>query len=350
MTAKNIHEHYMRRCIELASCGSGFVSPNPMVGAVVVHNNKIIGEGFHQKYGEPHAEVNAINSVLLPELLKESSIYVNLEPCSHYGKTPPCTDLILEKEIPNIIIGTVDSNSKVAGKGIAKLRKYGRNVNVGILENECRFLNRRFFTFHEKKRPYIILKWAESSDGFIDGDRTKNNNPVWITNETSRTLVHKWRAEEDAIMIGTNTAMLDNPNLNIRSWAGKNPIRIVIDKTGRLPEDLNLFDSNILTICFTESDKQDKPNLIFKRVSFNDSLITTVLKELYNMELSSVIIEGGSKFINSFYKQNYWDELRVFISPDNLFAGTIAPKIIYNNTCKISIGTTKLFSVFNNIK
>ena len=241
------HELYMQRCLDLAAKGLREAMPNPSVGAVLVYNGKIIGEGYTSPYGGPHGEVNCLNSVQTQHrhLIKEATLYVSLEPCSHYGKTPPCCDLIIQHEIKTIVIGTADPYKKVAGNGIRKLKEAGKEVIVGILEKRCRDFNRRFFTFHEKKRPYVILKWAETADGFISplnetrdkSDRPQDKKPVWITNVYSRQLVHKWRSEEMAILVGTNTVIHDNPKLDARDWKGKNPIRIVLDRTNRIPDD-----------------------------------------------------------------------------------------------------------------
>ena len=255
----NRDEKYMSRCLDLAILGKGNVSPNPMVGSVIVHRDKIIGEGFHQKYGQSHAEVNAINSVNNQLLLEESVLYVNLEPCAHYGLTPPCSDLIIQKKIPKVVIGTLDPYSEVAGKGVEKMRKAGIEVDIGILENECYELNRRFFTYHIKKRPYIILKWAQTADGFIDIKRkkTETGEPYWITGDLALRLVHKIRSSEDAIMVGTNTAINDNPSLTVRNWSGRDPLRIAIDRNLRLPDSLNIFNQTSRTIIFNA--KKDLP-------------------------------------------------------------------------------------------
>ena len=250
MINRTIHEKFMQRCIDLARLGAGNTAPNPMVGSVIVYDGKIIGEGYHRRNGEAHAEVNAINSVNDKSLLRHASLYVNLEPCAHYGKTPPCANLIASIGIPNVIIGSVDSAAHVSGKGIQILKDAGCEVTTGVLESESRELNKRFFTFHEKKRPYIILKWAQTKDGFIDILRNNNCSvePTWITNEYAKTLVHKWRSEEQAILIGTNTALADNPSLTTRLWKGKNPIRIVFDRNLRLPQGLRVFDDKAKTI------------------------------------------------------------------------------------------------------
>jgi len=246
---------FMQRCLDLALLGIGDVAPNPMVGCVIVHEGIVIGEGYHEKYGGPHAEVNAILSVKNPELLAHSTLYVSLEPCAHFGKTPPCSDLIIKNQIPKVVIGTVDPFAEVSGKGIERMRKSGIEVEVGVLEKKCRNLNRRFFTFHEKKRPYIILKWAQTLDGFIDTDRTETQHPTWITNALSKRLVHKQRSEESAILIGTNTAEYDNPALTVREWTGSQPIRMVIDRLGRLDSSLQIFDGIVPTWVFTGIEK-----------------------------------------------------------------------------------------------
>ena len=253
-------EKYMHRCLDLALLGKGSVAPNPMVGAVLVNNNSIIGEGFHQLYGEAHAEVNAIRHVERPELLKKASLYVNLEPCTHYGKTPPCAELIIEKNIPKVIIGTSDPNKLVAGNGMNLLRANGVEVVCGVLENECKAINKRFFTWHLHKRPYIILKWARSADGFIDLDRPANApvGPNWITSPTARILVHKWRSEEQAILAGTNTIMKDNPRLNIRDWSGKDPLRVIIDRNLKVGSHHHIFDNTQETLIFTEKLPSDE--------------------------------------------------------------------------------------------
>ena len=297
----NIHETHIKRCIEIAENGLGTTRPNPMVGSVIVYKNKIIGEGFTSKYGENHAEVNAINSVLDKSLLKESTLYVTLEPCSHFGKTPPCSDLITKHQIPNVVIGCIDDNEKVAGKGIAKLKENGINVTIGILEKECKSHHKRFFTFHNKKRPYIILKWAETADGFI-APKTKNEQkPVWITNVFSRQLVHKWRAEEHAILVGTNTISQDNPSLTTRNWVGKNPIRIVIDKDNKLSKDYTIFNHEAETVIINNDT-----------IDFSKNIATQICAILFERNINSVIIEGGAKTLQTFIDENIWDEARVF--------------------------------------
>lgn len=319
----------MNRCIELARLGLGDVAPNPMVGAVVVHEGKIIGEGFHRECGGPHAEVHAINSVKNKELLKESTIYVSLEPCAHFGRTPPCSDLIISQKIPHVVVGCIDPFAEVAGKGIEKMKKAGIRVEVGILEKECLELNRRFFTFHQKKRPYIILKWAQTMDGFMDIDRShpEYGQPTWISNELSRRVVHRQRTEEAAILIGTQTAFKDNPSLTVREWTGKQPVRIAIDKNNRLPDNLNLKDGIVPTVIFTEKDVKSKSNLEYVKVDFTKDIIPQILKFLYDCELQSVIVEGGQKLLLSFIEKNYWDEAHVYIGNTWFIKGVEAPGI-----------------------
>jgi len=299
-----MHETYIQRCFQLAQNGLGYVAPNPMVGCVIVCDGKIISEGFHQKYGENHAERNAILRVKNENLLKKSTLYVNLEPCSHFGKTPPCADLIIEKQIPKVVISNLDSNPEVGGKGVERLQNAGIEVITGILENKGRFLNRRFFTYIEKKRPYIILKWAESLDGFM-----YNETDRWITNEAMRNLVHKWRSEEPAIMVGTNTVLIDNPQLNVRGWFGKNPLRITIDKNQKLPRNLHFFDNS-------------QPAKIYDTTDLSE-----ILSDLHSQKIQSLIVEGGAKLLKNFIEKNLWDEARILTGNKRLLSGLKAPKI-----------------------
>ncbi len=325
----SIDEKYMRRCLELAAMGRNHVSPNPMVGAVVVHDGMIIGEGYHYKYGGPHAEVNAIKAVTNKELLTQATVYVSLEPCSHFGKTPPCANLLASFPVKRVVVGATDSNAKVAGKGIDILRKAGIEVTVGVLEEQCRDLNRSFFTMHEKRRPYIILKWAQSLDGFLDIYRPKDapREPHWITNKLSRRLVHKWRAEEPSIMIGTNTALKDNPRLDVRDWDGNNPIRIVLDRIGRLPSDLHFFDQSTHTVVFTECERPNKHNLTYVKVNEDINVLDKSLSYLFEQGISSLLVEGGNELLNSFIKRDLWDESRVFVGNTLFFEGVKAPII-----------------------
>lgn len=314
---------YMNRAMELALNGRGKVSPNPMVGCVIVYQDKIIGEGYHQKYGEPHAEVNAIHSVQNKELLSESTLYVNLEPCSHFGKTPPCADLIIKHQIKKVVVANLDTNPLVAGKGIQKLKNAGIEVQIGIMEREGKSLNKRFFTFMKRVRPYIILKWAETADGYI---ARENYDSKWISNSLSRRLVHKWRSEEDAIMVGTNTAFYDNPQLNVRDWTGRNPIRIVIDRNLRLPAHLHLFDGKQPTICYNSIKDNISPNVEHIKIK-EGNFIKQVIENLYAKRIQSVLVEGGSGLINSLLENDLWDEIRVFRTAICFGQGIKAPQI-----------------------
>ncbi|MEO5778114.1 MAG: bifunctional diaminohydroxyphosphoribosylaminopyrimidine deaminase/5-amino-6-(5-phosphoribosylamino)uracil reductase RibD [Flavobacterium sp.] len=321
-----IHENYIKRCIELAKNGFGTTYPNPMVGSVIVYNNEIIGEGWHRKSGESHAEVNAINSVNDKSLLSKATLYVSLEPCSHFGKTPPCCDLIIKHKIPNVVVGTIDPNSKVSGTGIQRLIESGANVTVGVLKKECNELNKRFFTFHQKKRPYIILKWAESQDRFIAPLTKDKKEPVWISNEFSRQLVHKWRSEEQAILVGTNTVLDDNPKLDVRDWKGENPIRIVLDKTGKISNDFFVKNGKTKTIIITEQENLTfSENCIYENAIFDIDLTQTIADISYKYGIQSIIIEGGKQTLQSFIDDNLWDEARVFIGNIHLKIGIKAP-------------------------
>ncbi len=296
-----------------------------MVGSVIVYNNKIIGEGYTSAYGGNHAEVNAINSVNDKTLLKQATIYVTLEPCAHYGKTPPCSDLIIKHQIPNVVIGCVDDFEKVAGLGIKRLKAAGCNVIVGVLEKECRAHHKRFFTFHNKKRPYIILKWAETSDGFIAPISKGEQKPVWITNTYSRQLVHKWRAEEQAILVGTQTVVSDNPSLTTRDFYGNNPIRIVLDKTERLSDNLAIFNDAAQTIRITEKNiNKNSETIDWNSKTDIAKQISTIL---YNNNINSVIIEGGAQTLQTFIDENLWDEARVFTGQTTFKTGVKAPNI-----------------------
>jgi len=340
---------YMRRALELAKLGAGKVAPNPMVGAVIVHNGRIIGEGYHEIHGGPHAEVNAVSSVKNMDLLKKSCLYVTLEPCNHTGFTPPCTDLILKNKIPQVVIAQTDPNPLVKGTGIDRLRENGVKVVTGILDKESREMNRRFNTFHEKKRPFIILKWAQTSDGFIDIIRKKDNSvqPTWITDEYCRRMVHKWRSEEAAIMVGTETAIKDNPRLDVRSWKGKNPLRIVLDQNLRLPESLNLFDSSIPTIVFTAKQKSGKKNIEYLQLDFEADVMQQVLENLYQKGIQSIFVEGGKKLLSSFINQNLWDEARVFTGPMDFRDGIKAPEFPFKPGEKHKAGNS-ILEIFHN--
>lgn len=319
-------EKYMRRCIQLAQNALCNAAPNPMVGAVIVCDGKIIGEGYHIRCGETHAEVNAIRSVKDQSLLHRSTIYVSLEPCSHYGKTPPCADLIIEKQIPRIVIGCQDPFGKVAGRGIQKLQDAGREVIVGVLEKECRDLIRRFITFHTLRRPYITLKWAESADRYIDSHR-ESGNPVILSNSLTSMLVHKRRAENSAIMVGTNTARLDNPSLTVRHWYGPSPVRVVLDRKQVLPHSLHLFDGNIPTLVFTEKAHSPQFNLEYIPIDYQQSILPSIMENLYARDLQTLLVEGGSTLLQSFIDADLWDEIFIEKAPRNLYSGVKAPGI-----------------------
>lgn len=319
-------EKYMWRSIQLAQNGQCSAAPNPMVGAIIVCDGKIIGEGYHIRCGEAHAEVNAIRSVKDTSLFKRSTIYVTLEPCSHYGKTPPCADLIIEKQIPRIVIGCQDPFSKVAGRGIQKLKDAGREVIVGVLEQECKDLIRRFITFHTQQRPYITLKWAESADKFIDKCRTEGS-PVILSTPLTSMLVHKKRAEHSAIMVGTHTAKLDNPSLNVRHWQGRSPVRIVIDRGLSLPSDLHLFDGSTPTLVFTEATQESKFNIEYLTIDFQQDILPQIMEILYSRGLQSLLVEGGSLLLQSFIDIGLWDEIFVEETPISLYSGVKSPKI-----------------------
>jgi diaminohydroxyphosphoribosylaminopyrimidine deaminase/5-amino-6-(5-phosphoribosylamino)uracil reductase len=297
-----------------------------MVGAVIVCDGKIIGEGYHREYGKAHAEVNAISSVSDPELLKKSTIYVSLEPCSHYGKTPPCAELIIKKRIPRVVVASLDPFPAVSGKGIRMLKDAGVDVKVGVLEKEAIWLNKEFMTLQTKSRPYVYLKWAESADGFIDVLRNSSSEPpVVLSDSANSRRVHKMRAEVSAIMVGTNTAYLDNPSLTTRNWCGKNPTRVLLDRTLRLPSDLKLFDRSVPTIVFTEKERQSEDGLEYVKLDFDKSLIENVLTELGNRKINSLIVEGGAALLNGFIQENVWDEMAVETTSTVLGQGVSTP-------------------------
>ena len=323
----------MKRCIELAKKGAGNVAPNPMVGAVLVYENKIIGEGYHQKYGQAHAEVNCINNVAEEDktLINPSTLYVSLEPCSYFGKTPPCADLIIQNKIRKVVIGCQDVFKEVSGKGIQKLKDAGIEVVTGVLENECIYLNKRFFTFHEKFRPYIILKWAQSINGKIG---TKGNERVLISNNYSNRLVHKWRGEEAAILIGTNTALKDDPALTTRLWHGKNPVRIIIDKELRLSPTLKVFNGEAKTIVYNLVKNLNEETLVHIKLARGapygekENFIDQLIQSLFEMNIQSVLVEGGSKTLQSFIDNNLWDEARVITNEELIIeTGIAAPEM-----------------------
>ncbi|QTY26524.1 bifunctional diaminohydroxyphosphoribosylaminopyrimidine deaminase/5-amino-6-(5-phosphoribosylamino)uracil reductase RibD [Flavobacterium sp. CS20] len=324
----NIHEKYMKRCLDLAKNGLGQTYPNPMVGRVIVHKDKIIAEGWHQRAGQAHAEVNAINQIKDQSLIKHATLYVSLEPCSHYGKTPPCADLIIDKGFKKIVIGSIDPFAKVKGKGIQKLMAKGCEVVLGVLEDECLDLNKRFIMFHTHKRPYIILKWVESQDGFLspfEFCRDQNQAPVWLTNTYSKQRVHQWRSQEQAILVGTHTALMDNPALTTRLWKGQNPLRIVIDKNLKIPKTSKIFSNEAQTLVFTSRQESDFKTTTFCQIDFKQPILPQLLNELHKRNIQSLLVEGGRVTLQEFINADLWDEARVFKSPKQLKLGTKSP-------------------------
>jgi diaminohydroxyphosphoribosylaminopyrimidine deaminase/5-amino-6-(5-phosphoribosylamino)uracil reductase len=336
----HLDELFMQRCLELAALGRGYVSPNPLVGCVIVHDDRIIGEGWHKKFGEAHAEVNAVAAVENQELLKESIVYVNLEPCSHFGKTPPCVDLLIRHQVKKVVIANLDTHPKVSGEGIRKLREAGIEVITGILDKQGRELNRRFFTDVEKNRPYIILKWAQTADGFI---AQANYDSKWISNEFSRQLVHKWRSEEDAILVGTKTVFHDNPKLNVREWTGRNPVRVIIDRFLKLNEKLNVFDRSQQTIIYNVLKHEEHDNLILARVD-EAEFLPQLLQDLHKRGIQSVIVEGGAQTLNFFITNGLWDEARVFQATRTFGKGIEAPLLIGKLSSMETVSTDTLFT------
>lgn len=324
----------MQRCLELAQLASGNTAPNPMVGSVVVHQGRVIGEGYHQLYGQAHAEVNAIRAVKDRSLLRESTMYVNLEPCSHHGNTPPCSELIVGEGIPRVVIGSIDTSSRVSGRGIRILKEGGCVVQTGVLEASSRYLNRRFFTYHEQQRPYVILKWAQTVDGFIDKERSKEDpiQPNWITNDVSRHLVHKWRSEEQAILVGSKTALKDNPSLNVRDWHGKDPLRLLIDRDLEIDESYRMVSDGLPLVIFTgqNSDQAKEKklsgyNVEVVRLDFNKDPIPRIFEYLYQKKILSVFVEGGSYTHQHLLDTGQWDEARVFMGGRMFHTGVKAP-------------------------
>lgn len=311
----------MQRAIDLARLGAGRVSPNPMVGAVVVHNDQIVGEGWHQSFGGPHAEVHAIANVVDSKVLPEATVYVSLEPCSHHGKTPPCADLLVEKKVKRVVVGIKDPNPKVAGRGIAKLEEAGIEVVHEVLRDECYKLNRPFFINQRRKRPYIFLKWAQTSDGFIARDDFSSK---WISGKESRTLVHKWRAESDGILVGKNTARYDNPTLTVRDWTGEDPLRIVLDRNNELPRDLELFQGAPQTVCFTAAHSVEEENTTWVAIG-EDMQWQKVLEYLYTRGIGTLMVEGGAKVLSSLIEAGLWDDARIFVGDTTFGSGVEAP-------------------------
>lgn len=319
MTSPNL---YMSRCIQLAQLGAGYVAPNPMVGAVLVHNGRVIGEGYHQLYGQPHAEVNCITSVKDEDkpLIEHSTLYVSLEPCSHFGKTPPCADLIIKNKIPKVVVGITDPFPQVSGKGIEALRAAGTSVVANVLKDECMELNKRFITFQTKHRPYIVLKWAQSANGHMaKADRAR----FAISNEYSRRLVHKWRSEEAAILVGTNTAFFDDPELTTRFWRGENPVRLVVDTQLRLPSTLKLFNKEVRTIVFNYLKHEEGEKLSYYQITNDVNIVHQIVHALYQMKIQSVLVEGGARLLQSFIDENMWDEVRIITNEELVVPGGV---------------------------
>ncbi|MEO8172193.1 MAG: bifunctional diaminohydroxyphosphoribosylaminopyrimidine deaminase/5-amino-6-(5-phosphoribosylamino)uracil reductase RibD [Sediminibacterium sp.] len=319
----------MRRCIELARNGAGMVAPNPMVGAVLVHNDRIIGEGYHRQYGQAHAEVNCIENVRAADeiLLPFSTLYISLEPCAHFGKTPPCSDLIIQKKIPKVVLGCRDPFTEVDGRGIEKLQNAGVEVVTGIQEDECKELNKRFIRFVTEKRPYIILKWAQTANGKIAGDGEKR---LLITNEYTNRLVHQWRAEEAAILVGTNTALLDNPSLNNRLGKGKDPVRMVLDMSLRLPQDLKIFDQQQKTIVFNAVKQEENNNIRYQQIGRQENIIQEIISASYQLGLQSIIVEGGSQLLQGFIDAGLWDETRIITNEELIVADGLSAPLLNN--------------------
>lgn len=320
------NERWMMRCIQLARNAEGCTAPNPMVGAVIVHGGRIIGEGYHLRAGQAHAEVNAIASVKNQALLRESTLYVNLEPCSHYGKTPPCADLIVNRHIPHVVVGCVDPFAQVQGRGISKLREAGIDVTVGVLEKECMRLNRHFFTFHQKKRPFITLKWAQTGDGFI-GPAARDGGRVLISTPHTLIEVHKLRSRHQAILVGRHTAELDNPRLNVRFWSGTDPLRVVIDSRGVLSPNLNLFDGTqpTLVVCEEGCEKPPRRNVDYYHPNFASSIPAQLAAELYRRNVQSLLVEGGRELLQGFIDAGLWDDIVVEMGTQTLGQGVAAP-------------------------
>ncbi len=345
-----IQEKYMYRAIQQGVKALGYAAPNPAVGAVLVAGDRIIGEGWTSPYGGPHAEVNAVHSVQEPSALKEATLYVTLEPCSHFGKTPPCSDLIIEKQIPEVVIGLKDPFDKVAGRGIQKLKDAGIKVSTGILEKECREHHRRFLSLHEKKRPYIVLKWATSADGYLAPDarlRAASPEPYWISNSAARSLVHFWRGQEQAILVGTGTAIADNPRLDTRLWEGPQPLRILIDREAKVPGEYHLKSGSWPTLVICEKAGKPGPNLEYYETRFHESLPQKICDILAEREVSSLLIEGGAITHQAFIDAGLWDEARIITGPKNFKSGLQAPSISGLKTYSGPLGNNHV-AIFRN--
>ncbi len=343
----NLDEEYMHSCLELAVKGLGHVAPNPMVGCVIAGENGVLGEGYHEKFGGAHAEINALNSLERTASLKNATLYVNLEPCAHHGKTGPCSDAIINSGIKRVVIGCSDPNPLVKGKGIDKLQKHGIEVVTGVLERECSDVNKRFLTYHHKKRPYVILKWAQSADGFIDRKRSREETRTKLTQEEADIMVHRWRSQEQAIMVGTETVEMDNPELTTRKVTGKSPVRIILDRTLRIPAEFKVFNSSAPTIVITEQAKGGNHTAEFISLKFDGTLLPRILNELHKREYQSVIIEGGEKLLNSFINLDLWDEAKVFYTNQKLGDGIKAPNFPFRPKCEIRMGNDTL-TLFGN--
>ncbi|MGJ3234764.1 bifunctional diaminohydroxyphosphoribosylaminopyrimidine deaminase/5-amino-6-(5-phosphoribosylamino)uracil reductase RibD [Marivirga sp.] len=342
-------ELFMQRALQLAGYGRATVSPNPMVGCVIVLDGEIIGEGWHQKAGEPHAEVLAIRSVKNEELLKSATAYVTLEPCAHYGKTPPCAELLVEKQLKKVVIGAVDPNPLVAGKGIQILENAGIEVKAGVLENECLEINSAFFTFMQKKRPFIVLKWAETADGFV---ARENFDSKWISNPLSRQMVHKWRTELDAILVGKNTVHYDDPKLTARDWSGKNPVRLVIDHQLALSDELKIFDKEQKTILFHTKAEKRNLNGVDSIQLGHENFLNEMMDYLYGQKIQSVLVEGGAQTIQSFIDAVLWDEARIFKAPVDFVTGIQSPqlnnqKLVFQKNIMVK-NQTDFLSIYQN--
>jgi diaminohydroxyphosphoribosylaminopyrimidine deaminase/5-amino-6-(5-phosphoribosylamino)uracil reductase len=336
------HQDYMQRCLDLAILGQGAVSPNPMVGCVIVKDGQIIGEGYHRVFGGPHAEVNAIASVQNDQTIEGATVYVSLEPCAHFGKTPPCSNLLIEKKVSRVIIACKDPNPKVAGKGIERLQKAGIDVEVGVLEAAAKKLNKRFFCFHEKQRPYVVLKWAQTKDGFLDRIRIADQKGInWISSEESRSLVHHWRSQEMSILVGKHTALNDNPTLTVRDVSGKNPIRILIDSQLQVQNDISLFSEDAPTLIFNRLKNEKKGNIEW--IKIQETATKNILEELYKRGIHSVMVEGGSRTLQYFIIDNVWDEAYVLVGDLNYGEGVKAPILNRVPTNVHAFGTDQIY-------
>lgn len=336
----------MQRCIQLAALGAGNVAPNPMVGAVLVYEDRIIGEGYHKQHGFAHAEVNCINSVKTNDerLIAKSTLYVSLEPCAHWGKTPPCADLIIQKQIPRVVVGCRDPFEKVDGKGIEKLRAASIDVTLNVCEKECIELNKRFFTFHIKHRPYIVLKWAQTSDAKM---AATNKNRLLISNEFTNAMVHKWRSEETAILVGTNTALMDNPKLDNRFWSGKSPVRMVLDTKLRLPQSMHLFNQFNRTIIFNYLYQKEEGNVLYSQIHQQKNIALAICEACYNLNIQSILVEGGAQLLKAFIDAGLWDEARI-ITNEKLYVGEglLAPSLQHHQLVKTEVILSDKISYF----